>query len=89
MRNCYIAGHPTLPNQHKVIIVERVPGGKPGDAGKREEDGGSKEKDKPEDLESLHKVGLDCAKKPMMTSGKKTESSLVRNLRERFQSLSS
>ncbi|XP_071377792.1 pleckstrin homology domain-containing family G member 3-like [Centroberyx affinis] len=91
VRTCYIAGQATLPNEHKVIIVERVPGAKPGDGGRPgEQELMTRENGKLQDRGNLLHEGLDCAKKSaVLSSGKKTESNLVKNLREKFQSLSS
>ncbi|XP_071755779.1 pleckstrin homology domain-containing family G member 3 isoform X2 [Centroberyx gerrardi] len=91
VRPCYIAGQATLPNEHKFIIVERVPGAKPGDGGRPgEQELMTRENGKLQDRGNLLHEGLDCAKKSaVLSSGKKTESNLVKNLREKFQSLSS
>ncbi|XP_029937726.1 pleckstrin homology domain-containing family G member 3 isoform X3 [Myripristis murdjan] len=85
VRSCYIASQPALPSEHKVVIVERVPGARP-----REHELTTRENSKLQDKGSLLREGLDCAKKSVvLSSGKKTESNLVKNLREKFQSLSS
>ncbi|XP_067099836.1 pleckstrin homology domain-containing family G member 3 isoform X2 [Osmerus mordax] len=98
MRSCYVAGHLTLPNEPKVIIVERVPGGRAGDGGmqggedggmQEGEDGGCQDKEELVEVEGLHRAALDCTKTSMLTSGRKTQNRLVKNLRERFQSLNS
>ena len=98
MRSCYVAGNLILPNEHKVIIVERVPGGRAGDGGMQGaedggmqggEDGGCPEKEELEEVEGFHRAALDCTNTSMLTSGRKTQNRLVKNLRERFQSLNS
>ncbi|XP_038865351.1 pleckstrin homology domain-containing family G member 3-like isoform X3 [Salvelinus namaycush] len=89
MRSCYIAGQATLPNEHKVIIVERVGGDGPEETGgkARVEEQGAKGKTKLKISKSLDYQY--CAKRSALTSGKKIESSLVKNLRAKFQYLGS
>ncbi|XP_041703502.2 pleckstrin homology domain-containing family G member 3 isoform X2 [Coregonus clupeaformis] len=89
MRSCYVAGQATLPNEHKVIIVERVAGEGPVETGGKErvEEQGAKGKSKLKISKSLDYQY--CAKRSALTSGKKTESSLVKNLRAKFQNLGS
>ncbi|XP_055719013.1 pleckstrin homology domain-containing family G member 3-like isoform X2 [Salvelinus fontinalis] len=89
MRSCYIAGQATLPNEHKVIIVERVAGDGPEETGgkARVEEQGAKGKTKLKISKSLDYQY--CAKRSALTSGKKIESSLVKNLRAKFQYLGS
>nr|XP_046222703.1 pleckstrin homology domain-containing family G member 3-like isoform X4 [Oncorhynchus gorbuscha] len=85
-RSCCVAGQTTLPNENKVIIVERVPGARPVETGGKErvEEEGSKGKGQLKILKTL-----DCAKGSPLTSGKNTEGSLVKNLRVKFQNLGS
>nr|XP_029544113.1 pleckstrin homology domain-containing family G member 3-like isoform X3 [Oncorhynchus nerka] len=89
MRSCYMAGQATLPNEHKVIIVERVASDGPEEAGgkTRVEEQGAKGKTKLKMSKSLDYQY--CAKRSALTSGKKIESSLVKNLRAKFQNLGS
>ncbi|XP_020343703.1 pleckstrin homology domain-containing family G member 3 isoform X2 [Oncorhynchus kisutch] len=89
MRSCYMAGQATLPNQHKVIIVERVASDGPEETGgkTRVEEQGAKGKTKLKISKSLDYQY--CAKRSALTSGKKIESSLVKNLRAKFQNLGS
>ncbi|KAM3871344.1 LOW QUALITY PROTEIN: pleckstrin homology domain-containing family G member 3-like [Diretmus argenteus] len=85
MRTCCKAGQATLLNEHKVIILERASGDKLG-----EQEIMTRGESQIQDKGSLLHEGLDCAKKSAVpSSGKKTESNLVKNLREKFQSLSS
>ncbi|KAM4625138.1 pleckstrin homology domain-containing family G member 3-like [Polymixia lowei] len=87
VRTCCIAGQTSLPNEHKVIIVERVPGTMPGDGGRLEEQELlTRTNGKLQDRGNPVNEGLGCAKKSAaLRSGKKTESNLVKNLREKFQ----
>nr|XP_014020645.1 unnamed protein product [Salmo salar] len=89
MRSCYMAGQATLPNEHKVIIVERVAGDGPEETGgkTRVEEQGAKGKTKLKISKSLDYQY--CAKRSALTSDKKIESSLVKNLRAKFQNLGS
>uniref|UniRef100_A0AAZ3QKP7 Pleckstrin homology domain-containing family G member 3-like n=1 Tax=Oncorhynchus tshawytscha TaxID=74940 RepID=A0AAZ3QKP7_ONCTS len=89
MRSCYMAGQATLPNEHKVIIVERVASDGPEETGgkTRVEEQGAKGKTKLKISKSLDYQY--CAKRSALTSGKKIESSLVKNLRAKFQNLGS
>ncbi|XP_021430146.2 pleckstrin homology domain-containing family G member 3 isoform X4 [Oncorhynchus mykiss] len=89
MRSCNMAGQATLPNEHKVIIVERVAGDGPEETGgkTRVEEQGAKGKTKLKMSKSLDYQY--CAKRSALTSGKKIESSLVKNLRAKFQNLGS
>ncbi|XP_029586198.1 pleckstrin homology domain-containing family G member 3 isoform X1 [Salmo trutta] len=89
MRSCYMAGQATLPNEHKVIIVERVAGDGPEETGgkTRVEEQGAKGKTKLKISKSLDYQY--CAKRSALTSDKKIESSLVKKLRAKFQNLGS
>ncbi|XP_056151861.1 pleckstrin homology domain-containing family G member 3 [Lampris incognitus] len=91
VRTCYIAGQATLPNENKVIIVERIPEAMTGNEGQpAEQQQMQRGNGKLKDRGTLFYEDLDCAKKSAASSsGKKTESNLVKNLREKFQSLSS
>lgn len=84
-----MAGQATLPNEHKVIIVERVAGDGPEETGgkTRVEEQGAKGKTKLKISKSLDYQY--CAKRSALTSDKKIESSLVKNLRAKFQNLGS
>ncbi|XP_064809979.1 pleckstrin homology domain-containing family G member 3-like [Oncorhynchus masou masou] len=88
-RSCCVAGQTTLPNENKVIIVERVPGARPVETGGKErvEEEGAKGKGQLKILKSLDYQY--CAKGSPLTSGKNTEGSLVKNLRVKFQNLGS
>ncbi|CDQ65941.1 unnamed protein product [Oncorhynchus mykiss] len=88
-RSCCVAGQTTLPNENKVIIVERVPGARPVETGGKErvEEEGAKGKGQLKILKSLDYQY--CAKASPLTSGKNTEGSLVKNLRVKFQNLGS
>ncbi|KAI4875152.1 hypothetical protein NFI96_013020 [Prochilodus magdalenae] len=105
--NYYISGESNLPNDNKIIIVERLTGEKAegnGLAGEEKEEETDENflrwdpnlelpaavKDKKHDLR-LH-AWLDCSRTYPMRSFGKTETSqhsLVKNLREKFQNLSS
>uniref|UniRef100_A0A674EKE9 Pleckstrin homology and RhoGEF domain containing G3 n=1 Tax=Salmo trutta TaxID=8032 RepID=A0A674EKE9_SALTR len=88
-RSCCVAGQTTLPNENKVIIVERVPGARPVETGGKEsvEEEGAKGKGQLKILKSLDYQY--CAKGSPLSSGKNTEGSLVKNLRVKFQNLGS
>ncbi|XP_045579404.1 pleckstrin homology domain-containing family G member 3 isoform X4 [Salmo salar] len=88
-RSCCVAGQTTLPNENKVIIVERVPGARPVETGGKEsvEEEGAKGKGQLKILKSLDYQH--CAKGSPLSSGKNTEGSLVKNLRVKFQNLGS
>ncbi|MCJ8737034.1 hypothetical protein PDJAM_G00019240 [Pangasius djambal] len=83
-RNYYISGQATLPNENKIIIVERII--------KTENNGLAAGKEKKEELLEDQVRCLHSDETSILRSFEKTENSqhsLVRNLREKFQNLSS
>ncbi|CAL8272242.1 unnamed protein product [Merluccius merluccius] len=80
-------GRAVLPTVHKVIIVERVPGTPLGDGGRT---AGEQEVATTGSDGGRNEVQNGVSKKPAAPRGnRKTESKVVKNLREKFQSLSS
>ncbi|KAJ7989063.1 hypothetical protein DPEC_G00315660 [Dallia pectoralis] len=89
MRGCSVTCQASLPNDRTVIVVERVPGAMPAEMG----EGGRVEVHGEEGKGKLTiSNGFDyqyCAKIAALTSVQKPESSLVKNLRAKFQNLGS
>ncbi|KAK0132307.1 Pleckstrin y domain-containing family G member 3 [Merluccius polli] len=80
-------GRAALPTVHKVIIVERVPGTPLGDGGRT---AGEQEVATTGSNGGRNEALNGVSKKPAAPRGnRKTESKVVKNLREKFQSLSS
>ncbi|XP_058254924.1 pleckstrin homology domain-containing family G member 3 isoform X2 [Hemibagrus wyckioides] len=83
-RNYYISGQATLPNENKIIVVERFI--------KTENNGLATGEEKKEQLYEDQLKCLDSDETCRLRSFEKTENSqhgLVKNLREKFQNLSS
>lgn len=82
-RSYYLSGQATLPNENKVIIVERII---------KTENNGPAAEEKKEELHESQLMCLDSDETCILRSFEKTENSrhsLVKNLREKFQNLSS
>ncbi|KAF4083892.1 hypothetical protein AMELA_G00122530 [Ameiurus melas] len=83
-RSYYLSGQATLPNENKIIIVERII--------KTENNGPTAGEEKKEELHEDQLRCLDNDETCILRSFDKTENSrhsLVKNLREKFQNLSS
>ncbi|KAL0969187.1 hypothetical protein UPYG_G00223630 [Umbra pygmaea] len=86
MRSSYLAGQATLLNEQTVIVVEKVPGARLAETGRKEriDEQGAEGLNFSKSFDYQH-----CAKISALNSGKKTEGSLVKNLRAKFQNLGS